>query len=40
MDEYSLTAVYYGLYGIGFDASMLAFLMTNMQLNLVSEDRL
>ncbi|NOR20288.1 MAG: cyclic nucleotide-binding domain-containing protein [Xanthomonadales bacterium] len=31
MDENSLTAVYYGLYGIAFVASMLAFLMTNMQ---------
>ncbi len=31
MGENSLTAVYYGLYGIAFAASMLAFLMTNMQ---------
>jgi CRP-like cAMP-binding protein len=31
MDENSLTAVYYGLYGIAFAASMLAFLMTSMQ---------
>jgi CRP-like cAMP-binding protein len=31
MDENSLTAVYYGLYGIAFGTSLLAFLMTDMQ---------
>ena len=31
MEENSLTAVFYGLYGIAFVASMLAFLMTSMQ---------
>ncbi len=31
MEENSLLAVYYGLYGIAFAASMLAFLMTSMQ---------
>jgi CRP-like cAMP-binding protein len=31
MDENSLTLTYYGLYGFAFAASMLAFLMTNMQ---------
>lgn len=31
MDENSLTLVYYTLYGLAFGASMLAFLMTNMQ---------
>ena len=31
MEENSLTLVYYGLYGLAFVASMLAFLMTSMQ---------
>lgn len=31
MEENSSTVVYYGLYGIAFAASMLAFLMTSMQ---------
>jgi CRP-like cAMP-binding protein len=31
LEENSLTAVYYGLYGIAFVISMLAFLMTSMQ---------
>ena len=31
MGENSLTAVFYGLYGVAFAASMLAFVMTSMQ---------
>ena len=31
MEESTLTAVYYVLYGIAFGTSMLAFLMTSMQ---------